>query len=206
MRELILKMSQSINGFVGGPNGELDWMLAGDGAGSKAWQLARAWNASLHIMGRKSFNDMKWQWPSSDDAYAAPMNAIPKAYFSHSGPSAGGTPALKAAQAAHPNHDGKSEGDIESWNAAPCLTGDLAEEVRKLKQVDGKPIIAWGGAGFARSLIPTGLIDEYQFLVFPTALPAGLEIFSKLDGPLKLELADLERFENGVVAKTFQPT
>ncbi len=50
-------------------------MLASDGGGSKAWQLEQAWDASLHIMGRKSFNDMKSYWPTSDDAYAAPMNA-----------------------------------------------------------------------------------------------------------------------------------
>jgi dihydrofolate reductase len=191
LRKLILKMSTSINGFVGGPNGELDWMLANDRGGSRAWQLARAWEAGLHIMGRKSFNDMKSHWPTSDDAYAAPMNAIPKAYFSR-----GGTHRSPTAEA-------KGAGDIASWNAAPCLTGDLAAEIRKLKEGNGKSIIAWGGAGFARNLIPTGLIDEYQFLVHPVALPAGLEIFSRIDGPLRLELAALERFENGVIAKTF---
>jgi dihydrofolate reductase len=194
MRKLILKMSTSINGFVGGPKGELDWMLVDDRGGSKAWQLTRAWDASLHIMGRKSFEDMKSYWPASDDAYAAPMNAIPKAYFSRGGADAASTTA-----------DRKGEGDIESWNAAPCLTGDLSVEIRRLKEEDGKPIVAWGGAGFARSLIPTGLIDEYQFLVHPVALPAGLEIFSGLDAPLRLELAALKRFENGVVAKTFHP-
>jgi dihydrofolate reductase len=58
MRKLILKMSISINGFVAGPKGELDWMLANDGGGAKAWQLARTREAGLHIMGRKSFNAM----------------------------------------------------------------------------------------------------------------------------------------------------
>jgi dihydrofolate reductase len=79
MRKLILKMSTSINGFVGGPGGKLDWMQAGDKGDSKAWQLERAWDASLHIMGRTTFNDMKSAWPTSNDAYAGPMNAIPKA-------------------------------------------------------------------------------------------------------------------------------
>jgi dihydrofolate reductase len=201
MRKLILKMSTSTNGFVGGPKGELDWMMAIDGGSSKAWQLARAWDASLHIMGRKSFDDMKSLWPVSDDDYAKPMNAIPKAYFSHGGAKdAAAAPAPKGADA-----QAKGEGDIESWNEAPCLTGDLSAEIRKLKEEDGKPIIAWGGAGFARSLIRTGLIDEYQFLVYPVALPAGLEIFSKLDTPLRLRLAALEGFDNGVVAKTLHP-
>jgi dihydrofolate reductase len=197
MRKLILKMSTTINGFVGGPGGELDWMLAGDHGDSKAWQLERAWNASLHIMGRKSFIDMKSVWPTSDDPYAAPMNTIPKAYFSRGG----GT----NDQPKVPKAEAKEKGDIESWNEAPCLTGDLSTEIRKLKDADGKPIIAWGGAGFIRSVIPTGLIDEYQFLVYPVALPAGLEIFSKLEAQLMLKLVALEHFENGVVAKTLHP-
>ncbi|HEY1607290.1 MAG TPA: dihydrofolate reductase family protein [Allosphingosinicella sp.] len=205
MRKLILKMSTSLNGFVCGPNGELDWMLAGDGGGSKAWQLARAWEAGLHIMGRKSFNDMKGFWPFSDDDYAKPMNAIPKACFSRHGPTDGGTRAPEDARRAGGEAEARNEGAVESWNAAPCLTGDLAEEIRTLKEANGKPIIAWGGAGFARSLIPTGLIDEYQFLVHPVAIPAGLEIFSGLDAPLRLMLAGLERFDNGVVAKVLHP-
>jgi dihydrofolate reductase len=139
---------------------------------------------------------MKGHWPTSDDAYAAPMNGIPKAYFSRGGADDSSTSGAS---------EDSGEGDIESWNEAPCLTGDLAVEIRKLKEQDGKPIVAWGGAGFVRSLIPTGLIDEYQFLVHPVALPVGLEIFSGLDAPLRLQLTALERFDNGVVAKTFYP-
>jgi dihydrofolate reductase len=190
MRRLILKMSMSIDGFVGGPGGALDWMLAGD-SGAKAWQLARAWEAGLHIMGRKTFDDMKGHWPTSDDAYAAPMNSIPKACFSRGG---GG----------HAHARATGEG-AQSWNEALCLTGGLAAEIRKLKEGDGKPIIAWGGAGFARSLIATALIDEYQFLVHPVALACGLAIFSELDSPLRFRLAGLERFDNGVLAKTIHP-
>lgn len=194
MRKLILKMSMSLNGFVSGPNGELHWMSAKDNGAAKEWQLARAWDASLHIMGRKTFNDMKRHWPTSTDAYAAPMNSIPKAYFS--------TGAADAQQTNNANEE-KDEGDIASWIAAPRLMGGLDSEIRKLKEGEGKPIIAWGGAGFARSLVPTGLIDEFQFLVYPVALPTGLEIFSKLDKPLNIELTALERFGSGVVAKTF---
>ncbi|HVZ06583.1 dihydrofolate reductase family protein [Rhodopila sp.] len=194
MRKLILKMSTSLNGFVAGPGGELDWMFTAPDGGSKAWQLARAWDASLHLMGRRTFEDMKGHWPTSDDTYAGPMNAIPKSYFSrHSGTER------------QPRELGRKGGAIESWDAAERLTGDLAAGVERLKAMDGKPIIAWGGAGFARSLVPTGLIDEYQFLVHPVALPKGLEVFSGLDKPLRLDLVALERFDSGIVAKTFRP-
>jgi dihydrofolate reductase len=197
VRKLILKMSTSLNGFVGDPNGKLDWMLSRDDAGSKAWQVARAWNASLHLMGRRTFYDMKAAWPASKDDYAAPMNQIPKAYFTRGGGDTSGSMV--------PAGTGENAGDIESWNDAMCLIGDLAKEVRKLKETDGKPIIAWGGADFARNLIPTGLVDEFQFLVFPVVLPAGLEIWSQAKKPFALKLVALEKFDNDVVAKTFHP-
>jgi dihydrofolate reductase len=197
MRKLVLKMSTSLNGFVGDPNGKLDWMLSRDDAGSKAWQLARAWDASLHLMGRRSFFDMKAAWPASKDDYAKPMNAIPKAWFTRGGGDTSGSMV--------PAGSATNDGDIESWNEALCLTGDLAKEVRKLKEVDGKPIVAWGGADFARNLIPTGLVDEFQFLVFPVALAAGLEIWSGVTKPFGLKLVALEKFDNDVVAKTFHP-
>jgi len=78
-------------------------------------------------------------------------------------------------------------------------------ELKTLKAEDGKPIVAWGGTSFVRSLIPTGLVDEYQFIVFPVALPGGAEIFSGLEKPLGLKLVALDRFDSGVMAQTYRP-
>jgi dihydrofolate reductase len=56
-------------------------------------------------------------------------------------------------------------------------SGDMTQEVIKLKKQPGKDLIAHGGAGFAQSLVQTGLIDEFWFLTHPVALGTGLPLF-----------------------------
>jgi len=150
---------------------------------------------------------MKAWWPYSDEPYAPPMNAIPKAYFSRGqSRDTGTTQALEDARRLVPRPSaGQKAPDVESWERASKLTGDLATEINGLKAQNGKPILAHGGASFARSLIETGLIDEYQFLVHPIALGRGLAIFTDLAAPLDLTLVTSQRFPTGAVANVYQP-
>src|ERR1700733_9935987 len=157
MRDLILKMSISIDGFVGGPDGQIKWVLDGDQE-SRTWTVETVWNASLHIMGSRTFHDMAAYWPTSTEVFSPPMNQIPKAVFSRRGPAivkaADTTTALKDARAnAGPGQTAELQPGAESWAEAYVASGDLAEEVAKLKAQDGKPIVAHGGASFARSRI-----------------------------------------------------
>src|SRR5690349_11849949 len=77
MRELILKMHISVDGFVGGPNGEVDWVFKGLNADATEWVVRGLWQAGVHIMGRRTFFDMAAYWPYSTEPYAPPMNAVP---------------------------------------------------------------------------------------------------------------------------------
>ena len=81
MRELILKMSVSLDSFVGGPEGEAGWVFGNDPQ-AVAWTVDVVSNASLHIMGSRTFRDMAAHWPTAVGPFAAPMNQIPKAVFS----------------------------------------------------------------------------------------------------------------------------
>src|SRR5438876_12382505 len=74
MRKLILQMQCSLDGFVSGPNGELDWIFPDLDAEYAAWGVERLWRAGAHLMGGVTFRDMAAQWPSSTEPYAAPMN------------------------------------------------------------------------------------------------------------------------------------
>ena len=85
MRKLILKMSVSLDGFVGGPNGEIDWVFKSYDAGATDWEVEALWNAGIHIMGSRTFQDMAAYWPTSTEPFAPPMNEIPKAVFSRTG-------------------------------------------------------------------------------------------------------------------------
>ncbi len=160
MRKLIMKMSISLDGFVGTANGENDWIFKTGDEESLAWSVGSARQAGLIIMGRKSFEGMAPYWPTATWPFAAPMNEIPKAVFTKKG-FKGFDPGPEAPPAA------------ASWAEARVFDGDLAEGIRELKAQPGKPIVAIGGAGFMRSLIATGLIDEYVLAIHPVAWARG---------------------------------
>jgi dihydrofolate reductase len=119
------------------------------------------------------------------------MNEIPKAVFTKKG-FKGSDPGYKASAAA------------VSWAEARVFDGDLAEEIKKLKAEPGKPIVAIGGAGFMRSLIEMGLIDEYHLPIHPVALGSGLPIFTDLATPRYLKLVDVKAFPGGVVVHIYR--
>jgi dihydrofolate reductase len=192
MRKLMMKMSVSLDGFVGGPNGENDWIFKTGDEESKAYSVELCRTPGLIIMGRKSFESMAPYWPTATGPFAAPMNEIPKAFFTKKG-FTGILPSAELSPAA------------ASWAEARVFDGDLAEGIRGLKAEPGKPILALGGAGFMRSLIATGLIDEYHLIIHPVALGSGLPIFTDLAIPLYLKLVDVKAFPKGVAAHTYRP-
>jgi len=88
-----------------------------------------------------------------------------------------------------------------SWAAATVASGDLAAEIAKLKAQPGKPIIAHGGASFARSLVAAGLVDQFILLVHTVALADGLPLFSGLAASTCFELIRSTAFPGGSVAQ-----
>jgi dihydrofolate reductase len=186
-----MKISISIDGFVGGPNGENDWVFKSSTEESRAWGVEKTWEAGLIIMGRKSFENMAPYWPTAAGPFAAPMNEIPKAVFTQKG--------FKGIQL--PNADQSPA--AASWVQARVFDGDLSEGIRELKSGEGKPIVAIGGAGFMRNLIATGLIDEYHLATHPVILGQGLPIFNGITTPLDLKLADVKVFSGGIIARTY---
>jgi dihydrofolate reductase len=213
MRKLMMKMSISVDGFVGAANGEIDWIFKTTDAEATAWIVGLCRESGLHIMGSKTFHDMASYWPTSTEAFAAPMNEIPKAVFTKKG-FKGFDPAHTTMAAENARQYNTARGILPSaasspaavsWAEARVFDGDLAEGIRQLKAEQGKPILAHGGAGFMRSLIGTGLIDEYHFLVHPAALGGGMPIFTGLARPLDLKLMDVKRFPAGAVAHTYHP-
>jgi dihydrofolate reductase len=184
MRDLILTMAMSLDGFVCGPEGEIDWIFNGDQE-AIAWKVETVSNAGLHIMGSRSFKSMAGFWPNAAGPFAAPMNEIPKAVFSKSGAAV-----LEAAETGN-------------WPDAYVASGDLSEEIAKLKATGGKPIVAHGGASFARSLIAADLVDQYRLMVYPLALGSGLPIFSGVTPLRHLELVSSKAFPKGTQAQIF---
>jgi len=213
MRKLILKMSMSVDGFVGGAKSELDWIFATMDEGAVSWTMKSVWQAGVHIMGSRTFHDMASYWPFSSEVYAAPMNEIPKVVFSKNpsvtSPAARSTTqAVRDASRASGGLANTQSGDSakeKSWLNARVMSGDLATDIAQLKSEPGKDIMAHGGAGFARSLVRLGLVDEFQLLVHPVARGQGLALFSELPRPIALQLISATTFPAGAVAHVYRP-
>ena len=199
MRELILKMAMSVDGFVSDLEGRNTWMFGADDE-AKAWAVDYIGAASLHIMGSRSFDAMAGYWPTSTDVFAPPMNQIPKAVFSRQGPAV-----LEKLNTAGASRSTALQPGAESWAQAHVASGDLAEEIARLKAQDGKPIIAHGGVSFARSLVAQGLVDQFALIVAPVALGKGLPLFSDLAAPRPLQLVSSKAFLGGAVAQIYRP-
>jgi dihydrofolate reductase len=203
VRRLILKMSISLDGFVGGPNGEIDWIFRSLDEAATAWTLDTLSRAGLHVMGSRTYRDMLAYWPSSTEPFARPMNEIPKAVFTTSGAADGTT--TRALEDATRNRAPELPADLTGWRDARLLTGDLVTEVDRIKREPGADILAHGGARFARSLVAHGLCDELRLLVHPVVLGRGLPLFSELAEPLDLTLVASTPFPSGAVALVYRP-
>jgi dihydrofolate reductase len=182
MRKLVLQMGVSLDGLVARPgrHGAGGWGLPPEDSALKERKLEWLRDAGLHVMGRATYEEMAEFWPRSDDAYAAPMNEIPKVVFSRT---------LKRAE----------------WADSRIARGDLADEIAELKREPGKDMIAWGGARFAQSLTRLGLVDEYRLVLQPVALGDGLPLFKDLTAPLRLELVDAQTYNTGAALHVYRP-
>jgi dihydrofolate reductase len=176
MRKVFLKMHASLDGFVTGEKGEMDWLFEHFGDEMRDWEIPGLWAAGVHVMGTNTYKEMAETWPSSDSPIAPPMNEIPKVVFSNS---------LESAD----------------WAETRIESGDVADVIPKLKQEPGKDILVHGGPNLVQQLTRENLIDEYRVVVHPVALGAGKPLFA---GHVDLELVETESFPKGAVALTYR--
>jgi dihydrofolate reductase len=176
MASLVLKMSVSLDGCVAPADGSTDWVAAGGSDDALSWTVETVSNAGAHLIGAATYVGWAGYWPGASGPFAKPMNEIPKVVFSNSLASA-------------------------DWGETTIASGDLADAVTRLKQErSGGYLLAHGGVRFARSLVETGLIDEYRLLIHPVVLGAGERIFL---APLTLEPRSTTVFSGGAVAHVF---
>jgi len=95
--------------------------------------------------------------------------------------------------------------DKSDWENTALAKGDLVDEITKLKQQDGKDIIAYGGATFVSALIKHGLIDEFHLFINPMAIGNGITIFKELDSKQNLTLVKSTSFNCGIVVLNYEP-
>jgi dihydrofolate reductase len=183
MRRLVLKMSMTIDGYVAGPEGEMDWAARTAHPEGKAWIDNTIREAGAQLLGRRLYTSFVGYWPTSTDPVAAAMNETPKIVFSRSA-----DPELPSAP---------------GWENPRVLGLDLAADLEALKAEDGKDLLAQGGVEFGRSLVQTGLVDEYRLVVHPVVLGKGQPLFEGTEA-FDLDLVDVVRFPSGTQALTYR--
>ena len=179
MRKIVLMMSVSLDGFIEGPNREIDWHLVDDDLHRHLNEYLRTMGAFLS--GRVTYELMASVWPTADENPAITGNMkefariwldMPKIVFSRT---------LKTAE----------------WNTT-VMCDVVPEEIRVLKAQPGGDMVV-GGADLAAAFIRQGLVDEYRIYVHPIVIGRGKPLFPLSDARTPLLLAETRAFSNGVV-------
>jgi dihydrofolate reductase len=187
MRKLKLQMHVSIDGFVAGPNGEMDWMMLDnfdDEVRNHENELIDS--SDTLLMGRKMTDEFVKSWTNTAKNPESPWYGFAKKMVD--------TPKVVFTKTL----------DESPWANTVLAKGDLVEEVNRLKNQSGKDILVYGGADFVSSLIKENLIDEYNFFINPTAIGSGMMIFGKLeDKSSSLKLNRSQSYNCGIVINTY---
>jgi len=186
MRKLKLQVQMTVDGFVAGPNGELDWMMWNWDDKLKNYVGELTDSVDTILLGRKMTDGFISHWTNvtadqNNEEYEAAKKFVdyPKVVF---------TKTLEKS----------------NWTNTKLATGDIVTEVNNLKRQRGKDIIVYGGAGFVSSLIKKNLIDEYYLFINPTGIGKGMEIFNKVEDKMKLKLVNSSAFECGIVVNKYE--
>lgn len=186
MQKLIVFNHVTLDGYFVGANGDFSWAHTGnDDAEYEAFVAENAGGGGQLLFGRVTYQLMAGYWPTAaadqhDPAVAAGMNAMKKIVFSRT---------LKEA----------------AWKNTTLLKGDLAAEVRKLKNEPGPGMAILGSGSIVAQLALEKAIDEYQLMVDPVALGRGRSLFEGIQEKLTLKLTKTRTFKNGKVLLCYEP-
>lgn len=185
VKKLKLQMQMTVDGYVAGPNGELDWMTWNWDEELKKYVNDLTDSVDTILLGRKMTEGFISHWsnvkPGSEEyPFARKMVEKPKFVF---------TKTLEKSK----------------WDNTSLAKSDLREEINRIKNQPGKDIIVYGGAGFVSSLVWADLIDEYYLFVNPAILGEGRTIFRDVEKKMVMKLADSRNFDCGIVLNQYVP-
>jgi len=188
MRKIKLQIQLSLDGFICGCLGEMDWMVWEWDDVVKQYVAELTNSADTFLMGRATGEGMAVYWPTvagnpesneEEKWMADKLNSSPKVIFS------------------------KTITHI-SWNNAR-VANDIVEEVKELKKEPGKDILIYGGAFTVSSFIRENLIDEYHLFINPVIIGNGKTIYSNVKQNMKLKLLNTVSSSTGIVILVYVP-
>ena len=185
-RRVVVQELTSLDGFVAGRSGELDFFDAVPDYGEvDRYNLRLLADTDLALLGRKTYQMFSDYWPTEQaqgEVVAETVNAIPKLVFSST-------------------LDSAPWGDREP---AQLWSGDAVERVQQLRQEPGGDLIVWGSVTLARSLLAAELVDEIQLHVVPILLGQGSRLLDEDTGMHALTLLESKGYDSGVVTLRYR--
>jgi dihydrofolate reductase len=172
-------MQMTLDGFVGGPNGELDWMTWdwSDDLKEYATELTHSFDTIL--LGRKMTDGFITHWEEVCKDPESPNYDAAKIFID--------TPKITFSRTL-------SESKWDNTSIA-----NSTDTIKELREQTGDDIIVYGGADFVSGLVKDRLIDEYYLFINPVALGNGLRIFDNVGDRMNLKLEDSIQFDCGIV-------
>lgn len=187
MKKLKLQVQISVDGYVTGSNGEMDWLVWDWDDALKQYVDNLTKSVDTILLGRKMVGGFVSHWGDVANDTNNPEHETGKTFIDM--PKVVFTNTL-------------TETD---WINTTLATGDLTSEMEKLKNGSGKDMIVYGGASFVSSLVNKNLIDEYHLFVNPAILGQGKTIFGEINHRQNLQLVNSIRFDCNIVLLHYLP-
>lgn len=179
MKKIILDLATTLDGFIEGPNGEIDWCIMDDDMDFDGFLS----NIDTIFYGRVSYDSWGNYQP---DAKASPEE-------------------IKLWEAVHSKKKFVFSSQVRDDQNATFINTDIVEKVEEIKRQGGKDIWLYGGAGLIKTFIQSNLIDIYRISVHPVALGSGKPLFEDMKERLNLRLLKTNAFRSGVVQLIYEP-
>ena len=179
-------MHTSLDGFVAGPNGEMNWIKVDEEIFDFVATMTD--NADTALYGRVTYEMMEGYWPTAgeqpnaskhDKEHSKWYNNVSKVVLSRTIKDTG-------------------------LNNTKVISDDLSENINAIKQQDGKNIIIFGSPGASQSLLNEELIDGFWLFVNPVILGQGMPLFKDVTGTTKLKFVESKTFQCGVIALHYE--
>jgi dihydrofolate reductase len=186
MRNLIFFMHTSLDGFVAGQKGEMDWIKLNEEMFDFIATMTTQADTALY--GRVTYEMMQSYWPKAgqqpnatkhDIEHSAWYNKVSKVVLSKT----------------------ISETGLDN---TIVISNHLSEHINQLKGQDGKNILIFGSPRASQSLLNEGLIDEFWLFVNPILLGQGMPLFKDITGTTKLKFVESKTFGCGVIALHYE--
>jgi dihydrofolate reductase len=186
MGRIVITEFVSLDGVMEAPGGGEDYEHAGwtfeinRGADGDKFKLDETFASEALLLGRVTYEGFAAAWPSVENEFADKFNSMPKYVVSST---------LETAE----------------WNNSTVLSGEVAEEVAKLKQEHDGDIVVHGSARLVQALIEHDLVDELRLMVFPVVLGSGKRLFGETSDKKRLRLTDSKTVGDGVEILIYEP-